>query len=166
MNSLSSPPSSVRAWIVVRRGEAASKCTIRPLRGTPGLVFLRYPPPSPVSPADFPGAVLLAPGAPPLSLADASRPLLLLDASWRHARTMAKAYPGLETRSIPPGWRTAYPRRSKVSEDPADGLATVEALHAALAVTARRDDTLLAHYPWADAYLALNASLLAACPVP
>lgn len=161
MNATPPPP---LAWIVVRRGEAASKCTIRPLRGTPGLVFLRYPPPRPATPADFPDALLLAPGAPPLTAADATRPLLLLDASWRHARTMAKAYPGLETRSIPPGWRTAYPRHSKVSDDPADGLATVEALHAALALTGRRDDTLLARYPWAADYLRLNAPLLADCP--
>ena len=106
----------------------------------------------------------MAPGAPPLTAADASRPLLLLDASWRHALTMAKAYPGLETRSIPPGWRTAYPRHSKVTDDPADGLATIEALHAALALTGRRDDTLLARYPWAADYLRLNVPLLAACP--
>ena len=156
------PP--VLAWVAVRRGEAASKCTIRPLRGRPGLVFLRYPPPAPVAAGDFPGALLLTPGAPPLSAADAGRPLLLLDVSWRHARSMARAYPGIETRSIPPGWRTAYPRRSKVSEDPAEGLATVEALHAALAVTGRRDDTLLAHYRWAADFLRLNADLLLACP--
>lgn len=155
---------SVRAWIVVRRGEEAAKCTIRPLRGTPGLVFLRYPPPGPVVAGDFPGALLLAPGAPALLAADTGRPLLLLDASWRHARSMARAYPGIETRSIPPGWRTAYPRHSKVSEDPAEGLATVEALHAALAITGRRDDSLLAHYRWAEDYLRLNAALLLACP--
>ena len=77
---------------------------------------------------------------------------------------MARAFPGLETRSIPHGWRTAYPRHSKVSEDPAEGLATVEALHAALALTGRRDDSLLAHYRWASDYLRLNAPLLAACP--
>lgn len=157
------PP--VLAWVVVRRGEAAAKCTIRPLRGTPGLVFLRYPPPQPVSAADFPDALLLAPGAPALSAADAGRPLLLLDASWRHARSMARAYPGIETRSIPPGWRTAYPRHSKVTEDPAEGLATVEALHAALAITGHRDDSLLARYRWAEEFLRLNAALLLACPL-
>ena len=161
MNTPAVPP---LAWIVIRRGESAAKCSIRPLRGTPGLVFLRYPPPCPVTPDDFASALLLVPGAPPLSPADASHPLLLLDASWRHARAMARAYPGLEPRSIPPGWRTAYPRHSKVSDDPSGGLATVEALHAALALTGRRDDTLLSHYLWAADYLALNAPLLAACP--
>ena len=163
MNPLPDSPAPLSAWIVIRRGEAASKCTIRPLRGTPGLEFIRYPL---SAPRDFPNALLLAPGAPPLTAADASRPLLLLDASWRHARTMARAFPALETRSIPPGWRTAYPRHSKVSEDPAEGLATVEALHAALALTGRRDDTLLAHYRWSSDYLRFNAPLLAACPAP
>ena len=139
--------------IIVRRGEDPAQCTVRPLRGTPGLEFLPYPlrhmP-------DLSRHLLLAPDAPPLTPADADRPLLLLDASWRHAAKMRRAVEPVEARSIPPGWQTAYPRRSKVHADPDTGLATAEALFAALCTLGRRDDTLLRFYPWRDAFLALN----------
>ena len=148
---------SPQVLIIVRRGEDPDKCNVRHLRGTPGLVFLPYPQ---RQKPDLSRHLLLAPGAPPLSSADAGRPLLLLDASWRHAEKMRKAVEPVETRSIPPGWRTAYPRRSKIHEDPAPGLATVEALFAALCVLGCRDDTLLRFYPWRDAFLELNRALL------
>ena len=56
------------ALIVVRRRENRVKCTIQPLRGTPGLEFVNYP--LRVQP-DFSRHLLLAPDAPPLSRADA-----------------------------------------------------------------------------------------------
>lgn len=143
--------------IIIRRGEDRAQCTIQPLRGTPGLDFLRYPL---RKKPDLSQYLLLAPGAPPLTIADANRPLLLLDANWRHAAKMRKAIEPVESRSIPPGWRTAYPRRSKIHADPDTGLATVEALFAALCVLGRRDDSLLRLYPWRDAFLALNRDLV------
>ncbi len=149
------------ATIMIRRGEAAAKCTIRPLRGTPGLDFIAYPLRREY---DFSGHLLLTPDAPPLSPADARHPLLLLDASWRHAAKMRKAVTPLDCRSIPAGWRTAYPRQSKTGEDPASGLATVEALYAAFCTIGRRDDSLLRFYPWAEAFLELNAALLPPTP--
>ncbi len=139
--------------IVVRRGEDPAQCTVRPLRGTPGLDFLPYPL---RRKPDLSRHLLLAPDAPPLSPADAGRPLLLLDASWRHAAKMRKAVEPVEARSIPPGWQTAYPRRSKIHEDPEAGLATVEALFAALCTLGVRDDTLLRFYLWRDVFLELN----------
>lgn len=143
--------------IIVRRRENPIKCTIQPLYGTPGLDFLYYPlRPKP----DVSRYLLLAPGAPPLTRADACRPLLLLDSSWRHAMKMRKAIEPVEARSIPIGWRTAYPRYSKKHADPATGLATIEALFAALCVVGRRDDSLLRLYPWRDEFLALNRDLL------
>jgi len=104
--------------------------------------------------------LLLAPDALPLTPADADRPLLLLDASWRHAVTMRRAVEPVEARSIPTGWRTTYPRHSKIHADPEAGLATVEALFAATCILGRRDDTLLRFYPWRDAFLALNRDVL------
>ncbi len=139
--------------IIVRRGEDPRKCTVRPLRGTPGLVFLPYPLRARPGLARH---LLLAPDAPPLSAADAGRPLLLLDASWRHAAAMRRAVEPVEARSIPPGWQTAYPRRSKTHADPETGLATVEALYAALCTLGLRDDALLRFYPWRAAFLDLN----------
>jgi pre-rRNA-processing protein TSR3 len=145
------------ALIVVRRGENRAKCTIQPLRGTPGLDFLAYPL---AATPTLSRHLLLAPGAPPLTAADAGRPLLLLDANWRHAPAMRRAIGPVEARAIPPGWRTAYPRRSKTHADPADGLATVEALFAAFCVLGCRDDSLLRYYPWRTAFLDLNRSVL------
>lgn len=149
--------------IVVRRGEDPAKCTVRPLRGTPGLEFLPYPL---RSQPDLSRHLLLAPDAPPLSPEDAGRPLLLLDASWRHAAKMRKSVEPGEARSIPPGWKTAYPRRSKTHADPDAGLATVEALFAALCTLGFRDDSLLRFYPWRAAFLELNHDLLTALDPP
>ncbi len=140
-------------FILVRRGEDPRKCTVRPLRGSPGLEFLPYPL---RHKPDFSRHLLLAPNAPPLSPADADRPLLLLDASWRHAAAMRRAVEPVEARAIPPGWITAYPRRSKIHPDPETGLATVEALFAALCTLGFRDDSLLRFYPWREAFLDLN----------
>lgn len=143
--------------ILIRRGEDPRQCTVRPLRGTPGLEFRPYPL---RQKPDLARHLLLAPDAPPLSPADAERPLLLLDASWRRAAAMRKAVGTVEARSIPPGWRTAYPRRSKTHADPATGLATVEALYAALCTLGRRDDALLRFYPWRETFLELNRPFL------
>ena len=107
---LTLPRMTHSALIIVRRGENRAQCTIRPLRGTPGLDFLLYPL---RQKPDLSRHLLLAPDAPPLTRADAGRPLLLLDANWRHAPRMRKAIEPVEARSIPPGWRTAYPRRSR-----------------------------------------------------
>ena len=148
--------------ILIRRGEDPRKCTIRPLRGTPGLEFRSYPL---RGQPDLSRHLLLAPDAPPFTPADATRPLLLLDASWRHAATMRKAVEACEARSIPPGWQTAYPRQSKIHEDPDTGLATVEALFAAFCTLGIRNDSLLRFYPWRDTFLALNRDRLPAPPV-
>ena len=145
--------------IIVRRRENRAKCTIRPLRGTPGLDFLAYPL---RRPPDLSSYLLLGPDAPPLTPADADRNLLLLDASWHHAAKMRRAVQPIDVRAIPAGWRTAYPYRSKIHVDPAAGLATVEALFAATCVLWRRDDSLLRFYPWRAAFLALNRDLVPA----
>ena len=147
--------------IVIRRGEDPRKCSVRPLRGTPGIEFLPYPL---RQVRDFSNHLLLTPGAPPLTPADLGRPLLLLDASWRHADRMKRAIGAVEPRSIPPNWLTAYPRQSKTHADPGTGLATVEALYAALTTLGIRDDSLLRHYPWRDAFLQLNHALLLPLP--
>ena len=105
-------------------------------------------------------AMLLAPDAPPISAADRGRPLVLLDANWRHAAKMRRAIEPVDARAVPPGWLTAYPRRSKIHVDPEAGLATVEALFAACCALGLREDALLRYYPWRDAFLALNRDRL------
>lgn len=151
--------------IILRRGEAAAKCSIRPLRGLPGLSFTAYP--FRRGPPDLSGGILLAPDAPPLTAADAGRPLILLDASWRHAARMRNAIGAVAAvRAIPPGWKTAYPRTAKQYTDPPAGLATVEALFAALYALGERRDDLLQFYPWRETFLLLNGLAPDACGAP
>jgi ribosome biogenesis protein Tsr3 len=61
-------------------------------------------------------------------------------------------------RSLPP-LRTAYPRKSTIFEDPASGLASVEALYAALAILGDPRPELLREYRWREAFFELNPTL-------
>ncbi|HEX9793118.1 MAG TPA: hypothetical protein VGC54_03965 [Planctomycetota bacterium] len=105
---------------------------------------------------------LLHPDGELLGTADAVRPLLLVDCSWRDLpRVLRRVHGDLHPRRLPEGLRTAYPRRSKIFTDPAAGLASVEALHAAQCLLGRRDDSLLDGYRWREDWLSRNAGLLA-----
>jgi pre-rRNA-processing protein TSR3 len=61
---------------------------------------------------------------------------------------------------VPPrslhGYRTAYPRISKLGTDPENGLASVEALVVAYHILGRPTEGLLDHYHWAEEFLRLN----------
>ena len=60
-------------------------------------------------------------------------------------------------RSIPGGLRTAYPRVSKVFDDPAGGLASIEALYVARKLLGDDDPLLLHGYHWKDEFLQIVA---------
>ena len=93
----------------------------------------------------------------------AARPLLLIDSSWRDLPRVLQGVRGtLHRRALPPELKTAYPRRSNWFPDPAGGLASIEALHAAQTILGRRDDSLLDGYRWAEDWLRMNAGLLSA----
>jgi pre-rRNA-processing protein TSR3 len=139
--------------VIVRHDhESPRKCTILPLRGRADVVLLHYPvrqrPP-------LEGYVRLAAEGPPLTAADAARGLLLLDGSWRWAAAMTQAFEDVEPRSLS-GWRTAYPRVSKLGTDPDNGLASIEALFLAYHLLGRDTAGLLDHYRWAADFLELN----------
>jgi ribosome biogenesis protein Tsr3 len=113
--------------------------------------------------------ILLEVGAPALSVEDrlvlASGPLILLDATWARIpklRTRIAFRPGarIERRSLPDWVQTAYPRVSKLREDPPAGLASVEALHAAAAILGEPVPDLLDAYRWRAEFLARNPRLL------
>jgi len=59
-----------------------------------------------------------------------------------------------------PALTTAYPRKSLITPDPERGLASVEALYAALALLGDEHPELLAQYRWRDEFLRANAALL------
>src|SRR5262245_5401851 len=138
--SLSYPPT-----VIVRHPkENPRKCSILPLRGRADLIFLTYPWKQPPA---LEGYVRLAAEGPELSVADASRGLLLLDGSWNWAARMTRAFERVPPRSLH-GHHTAYPRASKLGTDPGNGLASVEALFIAYRILKRPTDGLLDHYRW------------------
>ncbi len=142
--------------IVVHPKERPSKCTVAPLRNQDGFVFWKYPRRPDVSLENY---VRLGIGGPELSTDDADQGLLVLDATWRYAAQMEEQYADLPVRSLPP-WKTAYPRSSKVFEDPDGGLATIEAIFAAYVALGHDTTGLLDSYYWADEFLSLNADRL------
>ena len=138
--------------LVVHPKERESKCTVASLRGRAEFVFWKFPKRGPES---LEGYVRLGIGGPWLSHDDADRGLLVLDGTWRWAEKMEAEFADLPVRSLP-AWETAYPRHSKLFEDPAAGLATIEALYAAYTHLGRETEGLLDHYHWAEEFLAKN----------
>ena len=137
--------------------ERLSKCSLRFLHERPEIEFLRA---RPGFTFDATGFTVLAVDAEPLSRADAVRPLLLLDSTWRWLPQLNACILGEPVhRSIPKSVRTAYPRTSKLWDDPEAGLASVEALYMARRLLGDDDPTLLDGYHWRDEFLASLAEL-------
>ncbi|WP_437202314.1 hypothetical protein [Planctomicrobium sp. SH664] len=103
--------------------------------------------------------VRLGLGGEILTPADQPRGLLVLDGTWRLAAKMEPDYAGLPIRSLL-DWKTAYPRVSKLYDDPSAGLATIEAIYAAHAQLGRPVEGLLDDYRWGEQFLKLNAELI------
>ena len=141
------------------RKEALKKCSLTPLRERHDLPIQWFH--CDIGDEIHVGAAtLLHPDGDVLSPVDAQRPLLLVDSSWRDLPRMLKTVRGdFEKRSLPKNLRTAYPRKSKLFEDPETGLASIEALHAALTLLGKRDDSLLEGYYWASSWLQSNPEL-------
>jgi len=141
--------------------ESPKKCSLVPLRGTEGVEFVAYS--SGMEPVDGGGRVLLDPDGEVIGPEDRGRALLVLDSSWRRLpKLRAKVEGEVLPRRLPP-LVTAYPRRSKDFDDPEEGLASVEALYAALRLLGRDDvDHLLDGYRWKAEFLAANRDALGA----
>jgi len=147
------PPNPVPLTIIVRHPkENPRKCSILPLGDRPDLVIFNQPV-TETLPLD--GYIRLAAEGPELSSADAGCGILLLDGSWRRAGAMSRAFQDVPPRSLH-GYRTAYPRVSKLGTDPDNGLASVEALFLAYHILGRPTEGILAHYHWAEEFLRLN----------
>jgi pre-rRNA-processing protein TSR3 len=143
--------------IVRHKRENLKKCSLRGLEGHPQLRFSTYPTdPWP----ELSSYVLLKIGAPLLSKEDAHLGLLIIDGTWRLAALMERQCPQIEARSLPPSCRTAYPRRQTDCLDPEQGLASVEALYLAHALSGRPMDGLLDHYHWKDEFFRKNRSFV------
>lgn len=138
------------AAIIRHPKERRSKCSLTPLEGRPDIEFFRA---RPGWSFDASGHTVLGLDAPVLSEADAGRPLLLLDSTWRLLPQVEACLAGVGVRRSLPAVPTAYPRVSKVVEDPLGGLASVEALYFARLLLGQRDDSLLESYYWREVFL-------------
>ncbi|PWT84147.1 MAG: hypothetical protein C5B58_05210 [Acidobacteria bacterium] len=139
--------------IIVRHPkENPKKCSVLPLKGRPDIAFLNYPIKEPPS---LEGYLRLAAEGPPLSNADRDSGILLLDGSWRWARSMTPDFEHVQPRSLA-GYHSAYPRVSKLGTDPDNGLASIEALYLAYHILGRPTEGLLGHYHWAEEFLRMN----------
>lgn len=143
--------------IVLRhRKENLKKCSLRGLETRSDFVFYTY---SQETLPSLTGYILLAVGAPPLTKEDASSGLLIIDATWRYAAKMEKGVDQviqLEKRSLPSGFKTAYPRRQEDCPNPSEGLASIEAIYLAYCLLGRDPSGLLDHYYWKDLFLESN----------
>ncbi len=138
--------------IVVHPKERRSKCSVEPLRGRNDFLFFTFPNPVEVPLA---GYIRLGMGGPELTSDDANAGLLVLDGTWKLAAKMEPFYQDIPVRTLP-AIETAYPRVSKISQDPTGGLATVEAVYAALRIMQRPIKGVLDDYFWKNEFLRAN----------
>jgi pre-rRNA-processing protein TSR3 len=136
--------------------ESTRKCSLTPLRGMSGITFVPFHPERRVAVGR---RVLLHPDGDELSKADRGLSLLLIDCAWRRVPQVLATIDGDLVHRRLPALRTAYPRTSKLFEDPSAGLASVEALYAALHLLGEPRPELLERYRWAGPFLALNPDL-------
>lgn len=147
------------AELVISKKERPGRCSLTPFREDPRFRVIYF---DPMVPAVVEGGILLHPDGPPLAAPDVGRGLILVDGSWKYSARMVVGLSGhYERRCIPTGLVTAYPRRSKAGTDPATGLASIEALYAALWIGGRAPEDLLSHYYWREAFLSTNAAWFA-----
>lgn len=137
--------------ILRHRKERLSKCSLRGLEGRPDMQFFSYPWTSTIPPLQ--NVVILALDAPLLSRDDADKSVFLIDGTWRYAKKMESSLPlPFEKRSLPP-IQTAYRRRQHDCQDPARGLASVEALYLAYHILGRSTEGLLDNYSFREEFL-------------
>lgn len=150
--------------ILRHRRENLKKCSLRGLEGKSGFQFFSYP--EPVLP-DVAGYLLLSMEGKPLTKEDYAKGIVILDGTWRYAEKMLQNVPvlkTLETRSLPTGFRTAYPRRQEDCTEPERGLASIEAIYAAYRSMGRDVEGLLDTYHWKQQFLEINSPFLLESP--
>lgn len=143
-------------FVLRHRRENLKKCSLRGLEKRQDFRFFRYPK---CTLPDLSGYLLFTLDAPPLTRADAEHGLFIVDSTWRYVETMVRFVEkksNLIRRSLPPEWRTAYPRRQDDCPDPERGLASIEAIYAAYQILGRDTSGLLDNYHWRDQFLEIN----------
>lgn len=152
--------SSFLPTIILRhRKENLKKCSLRGLEHHPDLLFYTYPTHSLPSLNNYVTLYLTPDTTQELCKEDAQHGLFLLDSTWHYEATMHQAvkkeHP-LIYRSLPHGFRTAYPRKQTECIEPDRGLSTLEALYIAYTILGRDTSHLLDHYHWKELFLQKN----------
>lgn len=135
--------------VIRHQKERRSKCSLTALEEREDITFYKA---NQGWSFDVTGFTVLALNAPELSVADAGRPLLLLDSTWRLLPQLQTCLSGSAVSRTLPSVDTAYPRVSKLTKDPLGGLASIEALYLAKLILGERDDSLLDFYYWRDEF--------------
>lgn len=154
-------PAPQRYEILVDKLESPQKCTIHPQKSRPDF-FVRYFSGNRPIPA-FRADCLLHVDGEDLSLIPRGslQSLGLIDCTWKKVggalQRLERPLPRLV--SIPAGFVTAYPRQNKEGKDPAQGLATIEALFIASAFLGFWDESLLEKYYFGAGFLEKNEAL-------
>lgn len=148
----------MKTIILRHRRENLRKCSLTGLEKREDLSFYTYPidklP-------DLTGYIALKVDAPPLTEKDVGKGLLLIDGTWLLAERMSRQLPpNLEARSLPAGYRTAYPRRQTGCPSAEEGLSSIEALYLAHKLLKLSTEGLLDGYYWREKFLSINKSLL------
>lgn len=144
--------------IIRHAKERINKCSLEPLNGRSEIAFYKA---NPLFKFDCTNFIVLIIDAPELSVNDANHPLLILDSTWRLIPSLeACLYGAPIKRSLPTNFKTAYPRVSKISQDPLNGLASIEALYIAKYILGENDLSLLEGYHWKKEFLNINKSLI------
>ena len=151
--------------ILRHRRENLKKCSLRGLESHTDLEFHTYPVTNVATLAPkLEGYCLLHIDGEPIQKEDLQKGLLLIDCNWIHVDKMAPQKVlqdrQMTKRSIPPEWKTAYPRRQTHCDDPDRGLATVEALFIFWAIAGEIRLDFLEHYRWKRQFLERNSALL------
>src|SRR5262249_26582079 len=130
---------------------------LRGLEGRSDCQFFTYPQ---HKLPDLAGYFLLTLDAPKLEESDRNLGIFLIDGTWNYADVMQRQLPKphlFQTRSLPPQFYTAYPRRQDDCPDPLRGLASVEALFLAYLILGRKTKGLLDHYYWREEFIKKNS---------
>ncbi len=142
--------------IIRHRKENLKKCSLRGLEKNKKILFYSYPNEI-VHLPDLSKYILLKMGAPELKIADNKKGLLLIDSTWNYLDKILKIIPdGIETRSLPKSYISAYPRKQTMCPDPKQGLASIEALYLAYMIMGKDTSNLLDNYYWKDKFLEIN----------
>lgn len=149
--------------------ENLRKCSLRVQRSRADFEFRTIEPVYPNRGLIIDGGVVLTLDAPVLNSDDRAlfdaRPenrLIVIDGTWTKIRSMVKNIVAkkdastVDYRSLPDSLVTAYPRRSKLYDDPEGGLSTLEALVAAYHLLGYPALDLLEEYRWKNEFLERN----------